>query len=124
MNRSGRGLVGMLVAVCVVVAGSAMFAVGGGMFGEKVPERADGQGKTLVGRAALRAKDGRCMETLQQVRQAVEIGTDAVEDTKPASLDELRLPASLLQCPVGGERYEYDPASGKARCPHPGHEKY
>jgi len=43
----------------------------------------------------------------------------------PKTLAEVRgLGNDMKQCPIGKEPYEYDPATGKVHCPHPGHEKY
>lgn len=123
-GRQGRGLVGVLAAVVIAVAAMALFAVGGGMLGEKVPERKDGQGKTLIGRAAARGKDSKCMERLSSVRQAIEVHTDPVDDVRPTDLSSVGLSPELVRCPNGNEPYEYDPATGKASCVHPGHEKY
>jgi hypothetical protein len=46
------------------------------------------------------------------------------DETYPASLNELGLPASMLVCPVSQQPYQYDPATGQVRCPTPGHMRY
>lgn len=85
--------------------------------------RADREGKTMIGRAAATAKDSKCQNQLSQVRQGITIQQDPVENTFPENLEALRL-GSITACPIGGEAYVYDPASGMVYCPHPGHEKY
>lgn len=124
MKTSGRGLVGIIVAAAIVVGASVFFAVGSGITGQKPPERKDGQGKTLVGKSLLAGKDSKCKSNLGQLRGAISIATDPVEDTKPQTLEETKLGAQFYVCPVGGENYVYDPQTGKVSCPHPGHEKY
>lgn len=124
MKRSGRGLVGILVGVVIIVALTLVFAVGGGLFGEKVPQRKDKQGETLIGRSVLRGKDSKCMGNLRQVRQAIEIHKDPVDGVNPTDLGSIGLGSEFLKCPIGREPYRYDEASGKVNCPHPGHEAY
>jgi hypothetical protein len=113
-----------MAALVIVVAAMALFAVGGGILGEKAPRRKDGQGATMVGRAAARGKDAKCMERLRSVRQAVEVHTDPVDDVRPTDLSSVGLSPELVRCPNGDEPYVYDPASGKVACAHPGHEKH
>jgi prepilin-type N-terminal cleavage/methylation domain-containing protein len=76
-----------------------------------------------------RAKDVVCMENLRSVRQCIEASrTSDVESGEgkfPASLSAMReLPAEVRECPEGKEPYQYDPATGKVHCVHPGHESY
>lgn len=124
-RQAGRGMIGIIVGVVLVLVLSIVFATGSGIFGQKsVPERADGKGETLVGRSMLAGKDTQCRSNLGQVRQSIQINTDPVDNILPASLNDLRLGAEFLQCPVGKEQYVYDAQTGKVHCPHPGHEKY
>ncbi|MCW5937123.1 MAG: hypothetical protein KIT11_07450 [Fimbriimonadaceae bacterium] len=127
--RRGSSMVGVLVAGLIVVVLAVVFAVGSGsltsLFGG-TPEnkRPDGKGATLVGQSRYAAKDAVCRTQLSQCRQAVQVNTDPVENSAPASLEDLRLGSDLVHCPVGGERYDYDPATGRVGCPHKGHESY
>lgn len=128
MSR-GSSLVGVLVAVALVLVLVIVFALGGGSLGlspasDKPAARADGKGETVVGRSLYTAKDEVCRSNLGQVRTAITIQTDPVDNTRPEAISDLQLPSEFLKCPVGGEPYEYDPATGKVRCPHPGHEDY
>jgi len=89
-------------------------------------QRADKVGHTVVGQSMARGKDTVCMSNLRQVRQMIEVFKTSSEDqVAPQSLQELKgLSADMLIDPIGKEAYEYDPATGKVKCPHPGHGKY
>lgn len=120
---SGNSLIGILVAVVILIGLVLFFVFGGfGMSGAS-SERKDKVGTTIIGKSMARAKDAKCMEYLKQVRMAIEMNT-SVEDEKPESLATLKLPAEVIQCPIGKEPYVYDPKTGKVMCPHPGHENY
>jgi hypothetical protein len=124
LKNRGNSLVGVLVAVFILVLAAAYFATGGKALGGEVKERADGKGETMIGRSLYRGKDAVCMSNMQQVRSGINIATDQVDGTFPASIEDTRLGSQFYQCPVGGEKYEYDPATGIVKCPHKGHEKY
>ena len=124
-RRSGEGLVGVLAAMLIVVIAIVFFVTGGfGLFGKSENKRPDQMGETTIGRAKYRALDYECMTQLSQLRQSIEIHADPVEGTFPAKLEETSLGAKFYECPIGHERYDYDPATGKVKCTHPGHEKY
>ncbi|MCC2670658.1 MAG: hypothetical protein K0Q72_3129 [Armatimonadetes bacterium] len=80
----------------------------------------DAAGKTTAS-PMERAKSVDCTNNLSQIRQAYQIATSSDEENRPKSLAELRLPVSMLACPVGKEPYQFDPATGQVRCVHPGH---
>jgi hypothetical protein len=123
--RRGESLVGVLVAVAIVILLAVAFSVGSGVFGGPGgATRADGKGETIVGRSKFAAKDVECRNNLSQLRTAIRIATDPVEDTKPTTLQETRLGSDFYRCPVGKEDYVYDSESGKVSCPHKGHENY
>ena len=86
-------------------------------------QRADKVGNTVVGQSMARAKDGKCMDYLKQVRQGIMVYMTSSE-TPPSSLSELKFPAELLVCPIDKVPYDYDPAAGTVKCKHPGHGKY
>lgn len=86
-------------------------------------QRQDQVGETVVGQSIARARDGVCMDQLRQVRLGVQTAMTSSE-TPPATLQELRLPSTMLACPIGKEPYQYNPADGSVKCTHPGHEKY
>jgi len=121
---SGRSLVGILVGCAVAIGAAVFFIFGSSLTGDKAPERADGQGKTVVGKSLLAGKDSKCRSNLDQVRGSIALNTDPIEDTKPATIEETRLGAQFYVCPVGNEKYVYDSTTGQVSCPHPGHEKF
>lgn len=123
-RQFGGSLVGTLVAVALLIGLVLFFLFRGfGMAGNEMSERKDHVGETIVGRGLARAKDEKCMEQVRQVRQSLEI-LNPTGDEPPQSLSETKLGPSFLSCPIGHEPYEYDPQTGKVKCPHPGHEKY
>ncbi len=125
MDRTrGNSLVGILVAVAVLILAVLFFTTGGKFMGGQAAERADGKGETIIGKGIYRGKDATCMSNIQQLRGAISIATDQVENTFPQELEETKIGAQFYSCPVGGERYEYDPTTGTVKCPHKGHEKY
>ena len=124
-KNAGQSLIGIIVSMVILVGLGLAFAVGTGVFGSKdVPERADGQGETVVGRSLLAGKDTECRNNLGQMRTSIQIGTDPVSDTPPSTLQATGMSSQFMSCPVGEVDYVYDPSSGKVSCPHPGHESY
>jgi hypothetical protein len=126
MNTRGNSLVGLLVTlaiICilmvVVMKGSNMF----GMGGSQASPRADGRGTTVPGLVKANAQDEVCRSNLTQLRQSLQI-TSTTEDRFPASLEDTHLGATFYKCPMGGEPYDYNPATGEVHCRHPGHEKF
>lgn len=125
MKQRGNTLVGLLVTIVLIALLSAVFMYGSGTFSkEHKSPRADGKGTTVPGLVKANAEDTVCRSNLSQVRQSLMIYGSTVDEAKPASLDDLKLPAQVLECPIGHEKYTYDPTSGQVYCPHPGHEKY
>lgn len=120
MKRRERGyasLIGMLVVIAIIGIVAAFYYGGPGTSG-----RADGLGKSNVGRAVLRARDSECKTNIGQVRNLVEMAH--IDDLKLASLQDLNAPHQTTHCPIGHEPYELDVESQRVTCPHPGHEKY
>lgn len=123
--RRAFSLIEIIVTVALIALLAGAFMVGPQFLGgQSQNTRPDGKGETIVGRVKYRAKDQVCKNNLSQLRSAIEVATDPVEETKPASLAETRLGSSFMTCPVGGEAYTYDPATGAVACPHEGHAKY
>ncbi len=131
MKTRGNTLVAMLATIGIILILVMVFFMGGfgsnstKVGGESLPARADGKGITIPGRVRYKAKDDVCRENLSQVRSAIQIAeSSSADDKPPATLDELHI-GSMITCPIDPhEPYNYDPATGKVSCPHPGHEKY
>jgi len=119
MNQiRGNTLVGTLVAIALMaVLAVAMFKGSSAFGGKALPSRKDGKGTTVMGQAELAAKDTVCRSNLGQVQSAN-------DEKYPDNIEDTKLPKEFYKCPLGGEKYIYDPVSGKVYCPHPGHEKY
>lgn len=125
-TRAGRGMIEMVVVAAVVLVGVIVYVNGGfpGLTGKAADKRKDGVGETVVGRSLAAGKDTKCQSNLKQVRMAIQIGTDPVEEVAPSSLKDLKLGADYEACPLGKEPYLYDPATGQVKCVHLGHENY
>jgi Tfp pilus assembly protein PilE len=123
MNR-GNTLVGLLVTIALMAVLAVALFKGSGMFGAEKASRPDGHGTTVLGSAEWAARDTVCRSNLGQVRAALQIAESTNEEKYPETLQETKLPKEFYKCPVGKEKYLYDPATGKVSCPHPGHEKY
>jgi hypothetical protein len=131
VKRRGNTLAASLVVVVIIMIAVVVYITGGfggkksTLAGEPQTGRADGHGTTALGAARWAAKDDVCRENLSQIRQFIQVAETSGDDDKPpASLDDIKVPQSIRFCPIGKEAYDYDPATGKVHCPHPGHEKF
>lgn len=116
-------LVGVLVSVAilgVLLMVWLYYGTGDKAQGESVAPQPP---VSRVGEVRQAAESVECRNNLSQIRQAIQIRT-TTEETYPASLQELGLPAQMLSCPVSGQPYQYDPATGQARCATAGHMSY
>lgn len=116
----GHLLIELIVVLAIIAILAAVYY--GGWLSPATSDRADGQGATVIGRSVHKAKDLECQSYIGQVRSAISM--QKIDDIVPQSLKELGLPAKLLNCPIGNEAYEYDVATQKVKCPHPGHEDF
>jgi hypothetical protein len=111
-------LIEILVVMVIIVI---LFAVVSGVLFGHNKNAPPGKGHTPT----ERAHDVECMNNVHQVHLAIMAAQAGDTDGKnPASLQELKLPAEMLTCPVGKVPYVYDPATGEVHCPYPGHEKF
>lgn len=115
--RRGFTLVSTLATIAIILILVAAYFTGGfGMVGGK------GAGaKGPVAQVKRQASAVELRSNLQQVRAAIEMRAQT-DDGFPASLDELGLPAEVLICPIGKQRLQYDPATGRVWSPTPGYE--
>ena len=126
MKRSFTLVSTMITIVIMAILMVVVITGGFGTFsstGRSSP-RPDGKGETVLGLTKLAAQDDVCRSNLGQARAAIAVAQTAGEDSNPPSLADIKLPAKMKRCNVGGEDYIYDPASAQIKCPHPGHEKF
>lgn len=129
MLSRGLSLVGLLVGAAVILV---LFAVVYGALRQQRPEplpSRPGGPETRLGQSLEKGQEVACRNNLRQIRDALQMETDAAEDGgRPVSLAALAgkyaLPEEMLACPVTRQPYQYDAASGKVRCPTPGHEAF
>lgn len=129
MKRNNRGswsLVGLLVVAAIIVVVVAVKFAGGPMTtadkDKSLLDKASTK-KTTVGRAIDTGKSVECREQLRQIR----VGIDMYKQTStsggpPPTLKEAvpSVSSAYFQCPVTGQAYTYDPATGTVTCPsHP-----
>lgn len=118
--RAGQTLVASLIVVAIICILAVVMLKG--TFGEGKSSRPDGKGTTIPGAVMAKAQDTECKQYLQQVRMSIQV-TQTSTDAFPATIEETNLGSTFYECPLGGEKYNYDPNTGKVSCPHPGHEK-
>ncbi|MDR3690551.1 MAG: type II secretion system protein [Fimbriimonas sp.] len=124
-QERGNTLAGTLITIALMAILAVALFKGSGAFGGKgVTPRKDGKGTTIMGQVKYDAKDAVCQSNLAQVRQALIISQTNNDDKYPDTLEETKLGSDFYKCPIGGEKYRYDPTTGKVTCPHPGHESY
>jgi|CXWL01.1.fsa_nt_gi Tfp pilus assembly protein FimT len=123
-KQLGNTLIGLLVAIAIIAILAVVYLKPNG----GVSTRKDGKGITTVGASMMKAKDTACKSNLIQVRQLIYVQVETNGDdqaNRPTSIEQVSgLPASMRNCPIGSEPYELDAQTLKAKCPHPGHEKY
>ena len=116
-----QGFFTLIALLIVMVIIGILFAMYSGGLGPG-PSPQPGSAATTLGGAKERANAVLCRNNLSQLRAAV-AAYAANAGGSPSSLQELQAGVSLT-CPVGDEPYQYDPASGRVGCIHPGHENY
>lgn len=132
MRRSGASLIGLVISVAVILILMLLVLHGiGGKGGEGlVPgskELNRQPGESIPQAAANRAKGVQCQSNLRQIRLALQMALQGEEGRPPASLADLSaqgVTPDITRCPVSGQPYSYDPASGKVWCTTPGHEQF
>lgn len=111
-------LIGLLAAIVIIAILFVVFLDGGGGGSSGTGTG----GTTTPGKAKERAQDVLCQNNLIQLRTEMSI-YESTAGTRPPSLASLDTQV-VLNCPIGGEPYEYDPLSGQVHCVHPGHGGY
>ena len=120
MKKRGQTMIALMIVIVIILILLVVF-----FHPTSNSPRKDKLGYTAPGFVRLSSLDIKCKSDLDQDRLAIQTfkASDA-DGNPPASLDDLHLPAEMLSCPVGHEKYVYDPTTGTVHCPHPGHEKY
>lgn len=116
-----RGYLTLIALLVVIVIIAILFSLYGG--GPSAGGGAAGTGGTVLGGAIDRARGVTCRNNLQQIRAAISTYSGMNDGSFPPSLDTLQLGVPL-QCPEGGEPYQYDPTTGQVHCLHPGHQSF
>ncbi len=74
--------------------------------------------QTLMGQVLQKGESVECMNNLRQLRAAIQMYV-ADHGSYPPNLQALNMPR-MIRCPVTGQAYLYDPATGTVKCPaHP-----
>ena len=120
-NQWGFVLIGIIIVLVVVAVLASMYLGLRGRGGQKAEPRFEGDAQTMPGRAIQKAESVECRSNLNQLRLAIQM-EEIEAGSFPAALR--REWGVSLGCPVSGYDYEYDPSTGKVRCPTPGHEDY
>lgn len=113
----------MVVTVIILVVVYLMYGTrtSPGAGGAPTTVSPSGGAQTAPGAALEQARGIECQQNLRSLREL--ISAYRIESEQPpASLDELR--AGVYSCPVSGNPYVYDPATGTVRCTTPGHERF
>lgn len=129
--RTARGY-----SVLGLVAGMALLLIlFGVMFSllnrdsDEITSKRPGGPETPLARDLEQGREVACRNNLSQIRLAIrmEMENDIDNAAPPASLLSLGnygITSTMLQCPVTKLDYRYDPRTGLATCPTPGHENY
>lgn len=116
-RKNGFALVEMLVVIVII----AILAI------ILIPKYTgiNAVGKDKINAPIQRAHGVECQNNLQQIRNAITL-YNTQNEQYPPSLDAVSssMSSTSFKCPVSGNPYIYDPASGKVSCSTPGHEKY
>ncbi len=123
-NRGNWTLIGLLAAVAIVAILAAYYTVGGGGVGtvKKDSKLLDSKSekKTVIGQSIDTGKAADCQQRIHQIRLGIDAyKSSSASDANPSSFKDIGLGVSTdyFKCPVSGQAYTYDPATGRVQCP-------
>ena len=112
----GETMIGLIVVVAIIAILAVVFLH---------PGRKGEDKKSMPAQVQQKAAGVECENSIRQVRQMIQMYQTDNDGKNPPSLQALSgLPAGFDRCPVGGEPYWYDPATGRVACRHPGHGRF
>lgn len=115
--RSAFSLIEILVVAVILIALAAFLMP---RYLAKAPVK---PGTKSGGSPIGAARSVECTSNLSQIRQAYTMATTTGED-RPSSLEQLKafgVTDAMLRCPVSKTPYQFNAATGQARCLTPGH---
>ena len=122
-SKGSVGLIALLVVVLIIGVAAAVYCAGKGGVGS-VDEKSQlldskSQKQTTVGKSIDTAKVADCRERLKQIRMGIENYKISSNDALPSALPDIGLGVGpdYFRCPVSGQSYNYDPATGAVSCP-------
>jgi hypothetical protein len=118
-------MIATMIVLVIIAILAVVFLRGSFMGGNTQSPRKDKLGNSTIGLVKYAAKDEVCRNNIDQLRGSITIFHNSNGDEGyPATIEDTKLGLQFYTCPVGGEKYVYDPTTGKVHCPHPGHENY
>jgi len=89
--------------------------------GKEQKPRFEGEAQTTLGQAMQKGQSAQCIEYLRQLRMMIQMEQASTGEFPPALDPKWGIP---LKCPVSGQPFQYDPATGRVWDPTPGHEGF
>lgn len=130
-NKNGNwSLIGILASAAIIAILTVVYFSGSGDVSTVSKDSellGESEKQTTVGKSMDRAKDTECMSQLRQIRSAIDMYKISSPDgANPPSLTDLDIGASskFFTCPVSGNKYVYDAATGKVKCVYAPHKDY
>ena len=117
--KRGFSLVEILVVLAVLAIIVAILA-------PRYLGSSKGPGGKPIESPIQRGRSAACINNLSQLRGGLQIATLEEDAQRPQTLREVGrgFPEEMFSCPVGKQRYSYDPARGRIWCVQPGHETH
>lgn len=131
VSRGIGALIEILIVALIIIGGIMMYA-SMNRGAESVSTTIDNVGggapepQSLAGKAVRKAVSTECQSNLRQLRIMIDADKDPTVENGgyPPTLQSIQGAAPISMCPVSGEPYQYDPATGQVHCTQSGHEQY